>query len=371
MARPDFGVLAGSAARRRRDLAPAELPKFFSVNLSCTGMPYNEDTMPGRDQLRRILEIDRRVRSGIYPHPEALATELEVSRRVIFNDRAYMLNVLGAPLEFHPQHRGWYYTEPNFLLPSAMVTRGELLSFILAVEAAQRQLEPTLQAELRRAIDKIAGSLQGHVGVELETLRQHFSIAPLANASPSEGTLLTLYEAMNLQKAVEMTYLTASRGQRSRRCVEPYHLHNQGGDWYLLAFDCKRKEVLMFNAGRIETLQILSRCFTRQADFTPAQYLQGGFRTELGPQVYDVAIRFDAPQAIYIRERHWHDTQHIEELVNGALILHFRASGLGEIKRWVMQYGAHAEVLSPPQLRQEVQNEIEALQKVYGRERNE
>jgi hypothetical protein len=56
--------------------------------------------MPKRDQLRRILEIDRRVRSGEYPHPETLAVELEVARRVIFNDRAYMLNVLGAPLEY-------------------------------------------------------------------------------------------------------------------------------------------------------------------------------------------------------------------------------------------------------------------------------
>lgn len=327
--------------------------------------------MPGRDQLRRILEIDRRVRSRTYPHPDALAVELEVSRRVIFNDRAYMLNVLGAPLEFHPQRRGWYYTEPNFLLPSTIVTRGELLAFILAVEAARRQLEPTLQAELRRAIDKIAGSLQGHIAVELESLRQHFSVAPLASATASEGTLLALYEAIDLQKVVEMTYLTASRGQRSRRCVEPHHLHNQSGDWYLLAFDCKRKEILMFNAGRIESLEILARRFTRQVDFSPAQYLEGGFRTELGPHVYDVAIRFDAPQAIYIRERHWHETQRIEELKTGALVLHFRASGLGEIKRWVMQYGARAEVLSPPQLRADVQSEIEAMQKVYGSELDE
>ena len=328
-------------------------------------MPYNEGQMPGRDQLRRIIEIDRRVRSGDYPHPDALAVELEVSRRVIFNDRAYMLNVLGAPLEFHPQRRGWYYTEPNFLLPSAIVTRGELLAFILAIEAAQRQLEPALQAELHRAIAKIASTLPGHIAVELETLRQHFSVAPLSSAAASESTLLALYEAIDLQKVVEMTYLTASRGQRSRRCVAPHHLHNQAGDWYLLAFDYKRKEMLMFNAGRIESLEVLSRRFTRQEDFSPVQYLQGGFRTELGPHVYEVAIRFDAPQAIYIRERHWHETQRIEELDNGALTLHFRASGLGEIKRWVMQYGAHAEVLSPPQLREEVQAEINRLSELY------
>ncbi len=49
--------------------------------------------MPKRDQLRRLVEIDRRIRVGEFPHPDQLATDLEVKRRVIFNDRAYLLNV--------------------------------------------------------------------------------------------------------------------------------------------------------------------------------------------------------------------------------------------------------------------------------------
>jgi predicted DNA-binding transcriptional regulator YafY len=334
-------------------------------------MLYNESIMPKRDTLRRIIEIDRQIRAGLYPHPDALATELEVSRRVIFNDRAYLVNVLGAPLEFHPHRRGWYYTEPNYALPSTMVTRGELLAFLLAVEAAQRQLGPALENELHAAIQKIGHSLQGSVEVNWESLRRHFTVtAPIA-ADATEHTLLALHEAIDRQHTVQMRYLTASRGERSQRQVEPHHLQNVDGEWYLIAFDRARDKLLTFNTARIDELKILRRTFTRQAGFSPHDWQQTGFRIESNEQVFEVSIRFDAAQAIYIRERHWHATQRLEEQADGGLILHFQASGLGEITRWVLQYGAHAEVLAPPELRERVRCEVGAMQDIYQEPGNE
>jgi predicted DNA-binding transcriptional regulator YafY len=80
----------------------------------------------------------------------------------------------------------------------------------------------------------------------------------------------------------------------------------------------------------------------------------------------DVTIRFDEHQARYIRERRWHETQKpLEELPDGEVVLRFRAGGLGEVKRWVMQWGAHAEVLEPAELRAEVATEVKKMQKMY------
>jgi predicted DNA-binding transcriptional regulator YafY len=45
--------------------------------------------MSQRQQLERIMEIDRRIRAGEYPNAERMAQLLEVSRRVIFNDRDF------------------------------------------------------------------------------------------------------------------------------------------------------------------------------------------------------------------------------------------------------------------------------------------
>lgn len=96
--------------------------------------------MSQRQQLERILEIDRQIRAGSYPNADGLSSELEVSRRVIFNDRQFMIDRLGAPLSFDKKRRGWYYTEANWALPSALITEGELLAFFLSVEVARRYM---------------------------------------------------------------------------------------------------------------------------------------------------------------------------------------------------------------------------------------
>lgn len=324
--------------------------------------------MAGRDQLRRILEIDRRVRGGQYPHPDALAVELEVTRRVIFNDRAYLVNVLGAPLEYSSQYKGWYYSEPSWVLPSVMVTRGELLAFLLAVEAAQRQLGPALESELTAAVEKIGKGLSGQVAVDLETLRHHFTFASLPAASAEPQTLLALHEAIDRRRCVEMEYFSAHRNQSSQRCVEPHHLHNCGGDWYLFAYDRRKARMLTFNVARIRQLTPLEKSFQPQADFSSTAFLQAGFRAESGVKLFDVAVRFDAVQAPYIRERSWHTTQRLEEQPDGGLILHLQASGLGEIARWVLQYGAHAQVLAPAQLREKVAAQLRQAVALYAGE---
>jgi predicted DNA-binding transcriptional regulator YafY len=312
------------------------------------------------------MEIDRRVRNGEYPHPDALAIELEVARRVIFNDRAYMVNVLGAPLEYSREKRGWYYTELNWILPTVLVTRGELLAFLLAVEAAQRQLGPALENELTAVIEKIGRGLTDKIAVDLEALRRHFTFASLPAARAEPRTLLALHEAIERQNVVAMEYFSAHRNERTARRVEPHHLHNSGGDWYLLAFDPAKKKMLTFNIARVESLKTLPQTFVRRRDFSADKFLKSGFRAESGPQEYSVTIRFDAAQSPYIRERIWHSTQELEEQPDGGVLLRFKASGLGEIARWILQYGAHAEVLAPPELRALVASQARETARLYA-----
>jgi predicted DNA-binding transcriptional regulator YafY len=325
--------------------------------------------MSQRQQLERVFEIDRRIRAGLYPSADGMAQELEVSRRVIFNDRQFLLDRLGAPLAYDRSHGGWYYTDETWVLPTAVVTRGELLVFLIGVEAATRQLGPALEEELRAAVAKIAGGLRGKVEVDFEALRRHWTFAAPPSMAASERVLLMLHEAIERQRVVAMSYFTASRGEQSQRRVEPHHLHNSGGDWLLFAFDQARRKMLTFNAGRIADLKLSPETFARQPDFSPQAFLQSGFRAESGPQVFEVVVRFDVVQAIYIRERRWHETQTLEELPGGGLMLRFRAGGLGEIARWILGYGAHAEVLSPPELRQAVAQAARETARLYEENR--
>ncbi len=320
--------------------------------------------MSQRQQLERIFEIDRRIRAGEYPNAAGIAEKLEVSKRVIYTDRAFMLDRLGAPLEYDREKGGWYYTEHTWVLPNIMVTEGELLAFFLSIEIARHYLGTALESALRKAVEKISQTIKGPISIDLETLRTHYTFAAPALASADEHTLLALHKAIQENRRLWMCYYTASRDEHTQRTVSPYHLYNFRGDWYLIAYDDYRQDYRSFLVGRIEDLKVLEERFDPDPSFSITEYMRTAFLTERGEPA-EVAIRFDPHQAHYIRERRWHETQRIEELPDGGLILRFQTGGLGEVKRWVMQYGGHAEVLEPESLRQLCREEAQMLIAIY------
>jgi len=322
--------------------------------------------MSQRQQLERIMEIDRRIRNEEYPNADRLAKILEVSRRVIFTDRDFMISRLGAPIEYDRAKGGWCYTDQTWVLPGMIVTEGELLAFFLSVEISKRFLGTSLESSMRSAVEKIAKGVKGPVSVDMDTLRSHYTFSAPVLISANEKVLLDIHHAISEKKCMWMRYFTASRGEHTERTVLPYHLHNIRGDWYLIAFDQLRNQYRTFLVGRITDLKILSERFVRDENFSISDWKQGAFQAERSGEAMDVSIRFTSATAHYIRERVWHPSQRIEEHEDGSLILHLKTGGFGEVKRWVLQYGGGAEVLSPESLRQECIAEIKKLSELYG-----
>ena len=321
--------------------------------------------MSQRQQLERIMEIDHRIRDGEYPNPNQLAKDLEVSRRVIFVDRDFMINRLGAPIEYDRVRGGWYYADETWILPGIIVTEGELLAFFLSVEVAKRYLGTGLEETLRSAVEKVSKNVKGSITVDLDTLRSHYSFSTPTLLDSNEHALLDLHHAIAGSKRVWMRYYTASRDERTERVVHPYHLSNVRGDWYLIAYDEFRQGIRNFAIGRIEEWIVRSETFKRDPKFSVGKYMESGFQAEHGGEVVEVVIRFTSQAARYVREKRWHDSQEILEEDGGALILKFQTSGMGEVRRWVLQYGGNAEVLAPEKLREELCNEIKAMQTCY------
>jgi predicted DNA-binding transcriptional regulator YafY len=321
--------------------------------------------MSQRQQLERIMEIDRRIRDGEYPNPNKLAKDLEVSRRVIFVDRDFMINRLGAPIEYDRARGGWYYADETWILPGIIVTEGELLAFFLSVEVAKRYLGTGLEETLRSAVEKVSKNVKGSITVDLDTLRSHYSFSSPTLLDTNEKALLDLHHAIAGSKRVWMRYYTASRDERTERVVHPYHLSNVRGDWYLIAYDELRQGVRNFAVGRIEEWIVHSETFKRDPGFSVGKYMASGFQAEYGGEIVDVIIRFAPQAARYVREKRWHDTQEIQEQGDGGLVLKFQTSGLGEVKRWVLQYGGEAEVIAPENLRVACRTEISVMAGIY------
>lgn len=62
--------------------------------------------MSQRQQLERFFEIDWSIRAGEFPNATRLDGILEASKRVIYNDRAFMIDRLGTPIAYNQEKRG-------------------------------------------------------------------------------------------------------------------------------------------------------------------------------------------------------------------------------------------------------------------------
>jgi len=67
-----------------------------------------------------------------------------------------------------------------------------------------------------------------------------------------------------------------------------------------------------------------------------------------------------------VREREWHESQAMRELPGGGLELELRLGALSEVEQWALGWGAAAEVVAPPELRERIARTAAALVSRYG-----
>ncbi len=322
-------------------------------------------------QWQRLIEIDRLLRSGKTLTAQDLAEQFGVSKRQIFLDRKHLIEQLGAPLLHDRARGGWIYRDLTWVLPTAVLTEGELLAFFLSIEIARSGGNDGLDMALQSAVKKIRRSLGEAVSVDLNALRSatSFGLSPAARINSHTALLLT--KAQAARQKVRIRYYTASRDALGERIIHPYHLYVPRGEWILLAFDENRGEVRCFNVARIQKIEPLRAHFERRPDFDLDQMRRSMLWAEAGQTMFDVVVRFDAYQARYIRERPWHPDQTLEDQPEGGLILRFPSGGLPEVARWVLGYGKHAQVLAPPELRAIVIAHLEAMREIYREENDD
>lgn len=326
---------------------------------------------PGRNTLRRIYQIDSLIRSGRYPNVPELAQRLETSTRTVENDIEYLKNYFFAPLQYNHKKRGYYYTENNFMLPQINFTEGEIVALFLGQKLLSQYRGTPYEDSIRFAFEKIAKALPEHVSVDLEMFDQavSFDVEPVRG---EEALLLERYNclisALKEKKSVVADYYSAYRNAHSRRMIDPYHLLFKQGVWYLIGYCHNRQEVLMFALDRMEMLEIAERRFAPLPDFSIDRYFGDSLGIERGSTPVEVKILFDRHQARWICERRWHASQQLETRPDGSVLLSMTVSGLGEVKRWVLGFGSHAEVLAPAELREEVKREIDEMGRRYREE---
>jgi predicted DNA-binding transcriptional regulator YafY len=308
-----------------------------------------------------MLRIHQAVQSGNYPNASTLARELEVSAKSIHRDIEFMRDRLELPVEYDGARFGYHYTEEVSAFPTVQITEGELFALIVAEKALQQYRGTNFEKPLLSAIRKMEQSLPDTISLNLSDIERSISFRTRAEQRLDLEVFDMLAKATARRRQIELRYRKPGRPDIEQRVIDPYHLANINGEWYLFAYDHLRKDIRTFVPARIQSLKPTGNTFERPQAFSLEERLKGSFGVQSGQGRYDVALRFNARVADYVREKKWHESQRLRELKNGGVELRLKLSSLGEIERWVLSWGGDATVLRPRELATAVKRAAERI----------
>lgn len=224
-----------------------------------------------------------------------------------------------------------------------------------------------LADELRAAFAKLDRALNPLMREFLSTLPQVISTKAGPRARPPSGALVDvtrrLFDAARDRHVVQMRYFSAKSNRAKTYGAHPYRLALAQGGVYLVAWVPQYDEFRTFAVERIERLSVTDETFRKTREL-PAD-LFGASMGVFWAAPEHVVLEFDARVARFVRSRVWHQSQQIDEHLDGRLTMTLDVSIDWALKSWLLGFGASVRVLSPGALADALLDEFKRGAAVY------
>ncbi len=191
---------------------------------------------------------------------------------------------------------------------------------------------------------KLGGAPEGPDGAGAAAARN--GAAGVADL-PADDRLVTLFRAVAQRRQMRFTY-----GEVPRR-LDPYRLDCARGRWYVTGHDHTRNATRHFRLDRVDGAVEVGEvgAFERPAARVPGVRMEPWRFASTEPVTARVLIDADhVPTATQVAP----SATVVEERADGAVVLELEVSDLDGFRSFVLGFLEHAEVLDPPELRDEV-----------------
>jgi len=215
----------------------------------------------------------------------------------------------------------------------------------------------------RRAFGKLLGRLPRALREEMESAHGTVEPGSVARRDYQAAPWAEIMGAAARHETLEVNYYSLSSDRCAWRLIDPYAITMPQGYLQLVGFCHTRGKVLTFALDGVRGVQRTGQNFQVLPGFSLALWMQNSLGTLRG-EPHDIVVRFDASIARWARRRKW-PFRHTFEAEGDALILRGTVSGLEEIRSELLSWGAAAPVLAPPDLRDQMRAQAQAMAALY------
>jgi proteasome accessory factor B len=325
-------------------------------------------TMPRGNQLTRQWRLVHLLAGRLGRTLTQLSEELGVAKRTVQRD-IEVLTEAGFPVTSDMRNGTvfWHFMEGFHAEAPIALTLTEQMALYFSKGLFRPLKGSPIYESLESAIQKIGSQLPAQSFKFLRGLDQGISVSSfgLKDYSRSKEVIDALTRAVFNKFTVRILHRAPYREKAIEREVDPYKLWYVNNGLYLVGHDHREDALRTFAVERIQSAKLTNRRFEIPPDFNFEEFQKTAFNVIWGePQ--EVKIRFSPSQAPYIRERTWHPSQQIETESDGSIILALYVADQDEVKRWLIGFGAEAQVLEPDELANEIVHECEEVRLKKG-----
>jgi len=316
----------------------------------------------GMAKYDRLLYILNLLRSRRTLNARNLAEECQVTERSIYRD-ILSLSEANVPIYYD---RGYKLASESFL-PALNFTFDEYSVLKLALESSPLGKSGRKAETLRQVRAKVEASLSLSIREQRRTAIDTTFIDIDASTPPPQAArfLSKIERACADQISLDVEYETIEHGHTSRR-IDPYFIVFRGRAFYVVAYCHSRRDFRTFRIERVRNIKNTSESFTRRRGVNARDYFSGSWLLFTGEPTA-VEVRFTGAAARVITTGRRHHNEEIEVLPDGSVHYRVTVAGTREISRWILGFGAEAEVITPDHLRKELAEMARRLTALYRR----
>lgn len=242
-------------------------------------------------------------------------------------------------------------------------TSDELFS-LLALYQMIEEMTPGLMTghfqDIKQRILKLLGPEK-----ESRHLTRHVKFLPIAQPPIESGILNQITQAIAQKQRLKMTFWHRARDEVDEREISPLQLVRYRDRWLVDAWCHLRDGLRSFSLEAIQTLAPTDTPAKPLPDAKLKAYYQSSYGIFNGTADKIAVLNFSAFQARWIKDQQWHPQQTAATLPDGRYQLQLPYKNDLELIQDILKFGPQVEVVSPPELRKKVKQQLQAALKIY------
>lgn len=253
----------------------------------------------------------------------------------------------------------WYFDRPSntyrfadgYSLKRLDLSNGELFGLV-ALRSFGASLGGTLGASIDDITEKLVGTAGRSARARVEAPSPvAFRVSEIRLDEVGERAFALLSAAERASRSVAFLY-DDKDGHRTARTIDPYGFIVSSGRIYCVGFDHARGEKRTFAVDNMTQPDVLGKSFIKPSDFNVEAFASASISGVMhAGEISEVSVVFDARVAKAAIAARVVAARSVDRRADGTAMITYRVGDTDELVRWVLGWGAQAEIVAPPAIR--------------------